>query len=217
MYQSIKDFVEKSNKATLVAVSKTKPIEAIQSMYDKGQRHFGENRVQELVDKYEALPKDINWHLIGSLQKNKVKYIAPFIHMIHSCDGLELAETIDKEAIKNNRRIKVLLQVKIAEEETKQGYEPSELLQDLESGGYEQLKSLEVCGLMGMASFVEDEIQIRREFRSLSDLFTLIKNQFYKDASFFSERSMGMSGDYKIALEEGATMVRIGSALFGSR
>ncbi|HMS66587.1 MAG TPA: YggS family pyridoxal phosphate-dependent enzyme [Saprospiraceae bacterium] len=217
MYQSIKDFVEISNKATLVAVSKTKPIEAIQAMYDLGQRHFGENRVQELLDKYEALPKDIKWHLIGSLQKNKVKYIAPFVHMIHSCDDRELAATIQKEALKNHSIIKILLQVKIADEETKQGYETDLLLQELQNGVYKTFPNIEVCGLMGMASFVEDETKVRKEFKSLFDLFEIIKKQFYVDSPYFSEISMGMSGDYKIALEEGATMVRIGSALFGSR
>lgn len=217
MYEDIKNYVETNKKATLIAVSKTKPAEAIEAMYRKGQKRFGENRVQELIEKYEILPKDIEWHLIGSLQKNKVKYIAPFITMIHSCDGLSLAQIISKEALKNNRRIKVLLQVKIADEETKQGYEISDLMADLENGEITTLPGIEICGLMGMASFVDDKAQIAHEFRTLKGIFEDVKKQFFSNQESFKELSMGMSGDYEIALDEGATMVRIGSALFGAR
>ncbi len=204
-------------QATLVAVSKTKPNAVIMPIYDLGQRHFGENRVQELVDKYESLPKDIHWHMIGSLQKNKVKYIAPFIHLIHSVDSPELFETIQKEATKANRTIDVLLQVHIAREETKQGFEAREIelfLQNLTSA---QSSHVHIVGLMGMATFTNDTAVVTEEFRSLKSTFDNLKGSYFQDAPRFEHISMGMSGDYEIALEEGSTMVRVGSAIFGNR
>jgi hypothetical protein len=215
-YKQIKHYLE-SKHVTLVAVSKTKPPKAIMEIYDQGQRIFGENRVQELVEKFESLPKDIKWHLIGSLQKNKVKYIAPFVECIHSVDSLELAQVINKEALKNKRKIKCLLQIHIAQEETKHGFDPYELRPLLESGDLKNLPGISWSGLMGMASFVDDVQQVRTEFRSLRLLFKELKDKYFGDHPGFDQLSMGMSGDYDIAIEEGATMVRIGSAIFGGR
>jgi len=202
-------------KATLVAVSKTKPNELIMTLYNQGQRIFGENRVQELTYKYEDLPKDIEWHLIGSLQKNKVKYIAPFISMIHSVDSIKLAQVIDTQAQKNDRSIDVLLQVKIAQEETKAGLDKENCMSILER--CRDLDHITVRGLMGMASFTEDIQQVRAEFDSLKTLFDRCQCDVMSDSNYFNQISMGMSGDYKIALEAGSTMVRIGSLLFGAR
>ncbi len=204
---------ELNGKATLVAVSKTKPIEDIQALYDLGQRDFGENYVQEMVDKYEALPKDIRWHFIGHLQSNKVKYIAPFVHLIHGVDSENLLKEINKQGVKNNRIIDCLLQVHIAAEETKFGFGINELH---ELGGLHELKNVKVDGLMGMASFTDDENKIREEFRSLKQLFDANIQRSMFNAQF-STLSMGMSADYKIAIEEGSNMVRIGSLLFGER
>lgn len=201
----------------LIAVSKTKPASDIQTLYNAGQRAFGENKVQELVDKYEVLPKDIQWHLIGHLQTNKVKYIAPFVHLIHGVDSFKLLKEINKEAIKNNRIISCLLQFHIAQEETKFGFSFEEAQEMLDSKEFVELQNIEICGVMGMASFTQDENLIREEFQTLYNYFQLIKSHYFKFNPDFKELSMGMSGDYKIAMEEGSTMVRVGSTIFGSR
>ena len=216
MYQDILAY-SSAHGAKLVAVSKTKPVDDILNLYQSGQRIFGENKVQELVSKYEVLPKDIQWHLIGHLQKNKVKYIAPFISMIHSVDSLELLLVINKEATKNNRNIKVLLQFHIATEETKFGLNQVEAIEILSTLKSHSLSNVTICGVMGMASFIEDTDLIRSEFRFLREIFTALKSGFFKEDTFFKEISMGMSGDYKLAIEEGSTIVRIGSAIFGER
>jgi pyridoxal phosphate enzyme (YggS family) len=216
MYKDILAYTS-AHSVTLVAVSKTKPAEDILKLYQAGQRIFGENKVQEMVSKYEVLPKDIQWHQIGHLQKNKVKYIAPFVAMIHAVDSFELLEVINKEAVKNSRTIDVLLQFHIATEETKFGLNKDEAVQLLTALEKEPLLNVRICGVMGMASFTEDTNLIRSEFRSLKEIFTSLKNQFFVENPFFKEISMGMSGDYKIAIEEGSTMVRIGSAIFGGR
>lgn len=202
---------------SLIAVSKTKPASAIQEAYDCGQRIFGENKVQELCDKAEVLPNDIEWHMIGHLQSNKVKYMAGFVKLIHGVDSMSLLKEIDKMAKKNNRVQDVLLQCYIATEESKFGLSEEELIQLLQSDEFQNLKNIAVKGLMGMASFTTDENQIRQEFRTLKLLFDKVKTQFFSSDSSFKEISMGMSGDYKIAIEEGSTMVRIGSSIFGSR
>lgn len=201
----------------LIAVSKTKPVEAIQEAYAAGQRHFGENKVQELVDKQTQLPADINWHLIGHLQSNKVKYIAPFVHLIHAVDSLKLLQEIDKEAQKNKRIISCLLQVHIAEEEHKFGLDVEELKEILESNAFVELQHVRICGLMGMATFTNSEEQIRGEFQNLYNTFQVIKSHYFKFNPDFKEISMGMSGDYEIAIEEGSTMIRVGSKIFGGR
>ena len=202
---------------TLVAVSKTKPLEIIQEAYDAGQRIFGENIVQELIGKYEALPKDIQWHQIGHLQRNKVKYIAPFITLIHSVDSLKLLHEIDKQAAKNNRIIDCLLQVHIAQEETKFGLDHVELIELLRSEEFAGLKHVRVRGLMGIATNTPNEREVRAEFGELKSLFDGIKVSFFRHADHFDTLSMGMSADYKIAIEQGCTMVRLGSTLFGNR
>ncbi len=199
---------------TLVAVSKTRPAPAIVKLYDQGQRIFGENRVQELTWKYEELPKDIEWHLIGHLQTNKVKFIAPFVSMIHSVDSLKLLKEIDKQAVKNDRVIEVLLQFHIAEEDTKFGLSPKEATEILNSDFYKNAKNIKVVGVMGMATFSPDPVQVRKEFKSLKSIFEKLKMDFFEGQDDFKEISMGMSGDYKIAVEEGSTMVRVGSLLF---
>ena len=201
----------------LVAVSKTKPNEVILDFYKNGHTIFGENKVQELVNKYEALPKDIEWHMIGHLQSNKVKYIAPFVAMIHSIDSLKILKEINKQARKNNRTIDCLLQIHIAEEESKFGLDEQEVLEILKSDTYHTFKNIRIAGLMGMATYTDDMDQVRQEFRYLKTLFDRLKEQFFKDKPEFKEISMGMSGDYRIAVEEGSTMVRIGSLLFGER
>ena len=192
----------------LVAVSKTKPVSAIEEAYAAGQRIFGENKVQEMVAKFDLLPKDIEWHLIGHLQKNKVKYIAPFVSLIHGIDSIDTLKEIDKQAKKNNRIISCLLQAKIAEEESKFGMSFEEIESILNSTLLSELKNIKIVGLMGMASFTEDSIQITNEFKSLKTFF---------DTTKLSTLSMGMSGDFKIAIAEGSTMVRVGSAIFGGR
>jgi pyridoxal phosphate enzyme (YggS family) len=202
---------------TLVAVSKTKPIEAIQELYDAGQRIFGENRVQELVDKYEVLPKDIHWHLIGHLQRNKVKYIAPFVEMIHSIDSERLLDEVNIQSKKNNRKIKVLLQFYIAQEETKFGFDWNEIQDLFSRRNPETFDSIDFCGVMGMASFSDNEKQVRNEFKDLKTIFNHLNETFFLGSTSFSVISMGMSGDYQIAIEEGSTMVRVGSSLFGAR
>ncbi|MEM1322024.1 MAG: YggS family pyridoxal phosphate-dependent enzyme [Bacteroidota bacterium] len=203
--------------ARLVAVSKTKPEEDILRIYNEGQRLFGENRVQEMAAKYEALPKDIEWHLIGRLQTNKVKYIAEFVGMIHSVDSLKLLKEINKQAAKHERVIDILLQFHIAQEMTKAGFDLSTVRQILSSEAYRDLNHIRVCGVMGMATFTDDEAQVRKEFQDLKSIFEVLKQDFFADQPAFKEISMGMSGDYQIAIEEGSTMVRIGSLIFGAR
>ncbi len=198
---------------TLVAVTKTHPPEKILEAYQAGHRIFGENKVQELVSRQEQLPKDIEWHLIGHLQTNKVKYIAPFISLIHSVDSLKLLQEINKQALKHNRTIDCLLQIHIAEEETKFGLSFGEAQQLLASNEIQQIRNIRIKGLMGMATFTSDESQIRKEFRSLKTLF----GQLSTNNKQLSTLSMGMSSDYKIAIEEGSTLVRVGNAIFGSR
>lgn len=202
---------------TLVAVSKTKPIEQIMLLYNKNQRIFGENKVQEMVSKNEILPKDIQWHLIGHLQTNKVKFIAPFVSMIHSVDSEELLKIIHKEAIKKSRVIPVLLQFHIASEETKFGLDLNEAFQLLDNIKKNPMDGVQINGVMGMASFTDKMDQVRKEFKSLKNIFTILKEKYFAEDEHFKEISMGMSGDYKIAIEEGATLVRVGSAIFGSR
>ncbi|HEV7334251.1 MAG TPA: YggS family pyridoxal phosphate-dependent enzyme [Flavisolibacter sp.] len=214
-YSRIKEEIA-PNRATLVAVSKTKPQAAIQELYDLGQRDFGENYVQELVEKQPQLPSDIRWHFIGHLQSNKVKYIAPFVHLVHGIDSLKLLKEVNKQAQKVNRVISVLLQVYIAKEETKFGLDETELQQLLESAELAGLKNVTVKGLMGMASFSDDPNLVRSEFHTLKTLFDRYALLPLPNGKF-EILSMGMSGDYKIALEEGSNMVRIGSLLFGSR
>ena len=211
-YQSISKELQ-ANHVTLVAVSKTKPAADIQALYDLGHRDFGENYVQELVDKEAGLPKDIRWHFIGHLQSNKVKYIASFVHLIHGVDSLSLLKEINKQAAKNNRVIDCLLQVHIAEEETKFGFDEKELDVLMSECADGQMKNSNIIGLMGMASFSDDMQKVRAEFKKLKALYS----QWSKVNGHWSVLSMGMSADYKIAIEEGSTMVRIGSLLFGSR
>lgn len=206
-----------ATKTTLVAVSKTKPVAQIQAMYDEGQRIFGENRVQELVEKQAVLPKDIEWHQIGHLQTNKVKYIAPFVSLIHAVDSLKLLKEINKQAIKNNRIIDCLLQFHIAEESSKFGFDQKEVETMLTVEEFKQLSNIRIVGVMGMATFTHDEEQVKLEFRHLKDLFDKLKQNHFQKAAEFKEISMGMSGDYQLAIREGSTMVRIGSLLFGGR
>ena len=197
----------------LVAVSKTKPIRAIQEAYDAGQRDFGENRIQEMVDKYKELPKDIEWHMIGHLQRNKVKYMAHFVHLIHGVDSFKTLKEIDKQAKKHDRIINCLLQARIAREETKFGLTFNEIENILVSDELQELNNIKIVGLMGMASFTEDTDQINKEFKDLNSFFIKLKAQ----NSELNTLSIGMSGDYKIAIENGSTMIRVGSAIFGSR
>ncbi|MEY3742355.1 MAG: hypothetical protein RL371_1258 [Bacteroidota bacterium] len=205
------------DNVTLIAVSKTKPLSDLQAAYDAGQRHFGENKVQEMVEKAAQLPKDIHWHLIGHLQSNKVKYMAGFVHLIHGVDSLKLLQEIDKQAQKAGRIQDVLLQFHIAQEETKFGLELQEANEILESELFKQLKCIRICGVMGMASFTSDVQQIANEFQGLKKVFETLKGQYFADATYFKEISMGMSGDYPIAIQNGSTMVRVGSKIFGGR
>jgi pyridoxal phosphate enzyme (YggS family) len=202
---------------TLVAVSKTKPIEILEEAYHAGQRDFGENKVQEMAAKAEVLPKDINWHYIGHVQTNKIKYMAPFVHLVHGVDREKVLKELNKEAAKNNRSIDCLLQVFIAKEETKFGFDVDEIKGLFEGNLAETYPNLRVRGLMGMATFTEDAEQVRQEFRGLKQLFDEAKTTFNLEPSTFNILSMGMSGDYPIAIEEGSNLVRIGTAIFGSR
>ena len=202
--------------ATLVAVSKTKPVEAIRELYALGHRDFGENYVQELVEKQAQLPADIRWHFIGHLQSNKVKYIAPFVHLIHGIDSVKLLKEVNKQAIKHHRTLAVLLQVHIAMEESKFGFDENELLNTNWEQELHELKNIDLQGLMGMASFSDDENLVRGEFRTLKNLFDRFAQRQIPNTKLRT-LSMGMSGDYKIALEEGSSMVRVGSLIFGSR
>lgn len=201
----------------LVAVSKTKPNDAILEAYRVGQRVFGENKVQELTQKYDELPKDIEWHFIGHLQTNKVKYIASFVSLLHGVDSLKLLKTINKEGKKNERVIPCLLQFHIAEEETKFGLDMQEATEILSNEEFVGLEHVEVRGVMGMATYTDDEAQVRKEFRALKHIFQELKASFFQDNPTFKEISMGMSGDYLLAVEEGSTMVRVGSKIFGER
>ncbi|HEU4901952.1 MAG TPA: YggS family pyridoxal phosphate-dependent enzyme [Flavisolibacter sp.] len=217
-YERICDELKKAN-AQLVAVSKTKPVQAIRELYDLGHRDFGENYVQELTEKQPQLPQDIRWHFIGHLQTNKVKYIAPFVHLIHGIDSLKLLKEVNKQAIKNNRTISVLLQVHIAQEETKFGLDESELDQLFYTGATDELRQLsniQIEGLMGMASFSDNEDLVRSEFKKLKRLFDKYASLPLPNTKF-TTLSMGMSGDYRLALAEGSNLVRIGSLLFGNR
>lgn len=201
-------------KARLIVVSKYREIAEIQAVYQQGQRVFAENRVQALMERYEALPKDIQWHLIGHLQTNKVKYIAPFIACIHSVDSFKLLQEINKQAEKNNRIIDCLLQIYVATEDTKFGLEKSELMQLLEQEPWPELKNIRICGIMAMASNTDDLQQVENEFAEANRIFIEIKKRFFSEAEYFKELSIGMSSDYEIALRHGSTMVRIGSAVF---
>lgn len=201
----------------LVAVSKFKPAEDISALYQHGQRVFGENHAQEMKAKHEILPKDIEWHFIGHLQTNKVKYIAPYVSLIHSIDSLDLLKEVNKQAVKNNRVIPCLLQFHIADEETKFGFSLEECTAMLGSPDYQELKNVKIHGVMGMATFTDDQEQIRREFQHLHQIFQELKSIYFAQNPDFKEISMGMSEDYPIAVEEGSTLVRIGSAIFGPR
>jgi pyridoxal phosphate enzyme (YggS family) len=201
----------------LIAVSKTKPVGDILTAYNCGQRYFGENRVQELLNKVDLLPGDIEWHLIGHLQSNKVKFIVPFISMIQSVDSFKLLKTINSEASKINRVVDCLLQIQIASEETKFGFSLEELFEMAESKEFTDMNHVRICGVMGMATFTSDTGQVGKEFRYLADCFNSLKNGYFTGNNHFKEISMGMSGDYKIALKEGSTIIRIGSIIFGER
>lgn len=204
------------DNVTLVAVSKTKPITALQEAYDAGQRVFGENKIQEMADKHEQLPKDIDWHMIGHVQRNKVKYMASFVTLIHAVDNFKLLEEINKQAKKHNRVIKCLLQLKIAAEDSKFGMSRQELLVLLENDTVQTLNNIQIVGLMGMATFTEDEHQIEGEFNYLKTTFDELK-PFKTQNCALKTLSMGMSGDYKLAINCGSNMVRIGSSIFGTR
>lgn len=201
----------------LVAVSKFHPNESIEQAYRAGQRIFGESKVQELTGKYETLPKDIEWHFIGHLQTNKVKYIAPYIAMIHAVDSYKVLAEIDKQAAKNGRVIPCLLEIHIAQEESKYGFTFQECREMLEAGEWKNLTHICIAGLMGMATFTEDETEIKREFDSLKQFFNEIKQNYFADRDTFREISMGMSHDYPLAIEAGSTLVRVGSKIFGER
>lgn len=201
----------------LIAVSKTQPVEKIREAYDASQRVFGENKVQELVPKHDALPKDIEWHMIGHLQSNKVKYIAPFVHLIHGIDSVKLLEEVNKQGQKNQRVISCLLQVHIAKEETKFGFANNEVVELIHSDSFKKMDHIKIMGLMGMATFTDNNDQVRSEFKFLKQLFDSLNNSTLPANCDIKELSMGMSGDYKIAIEEGSTMIRVGTAIFGER
>lgn len=209
--QSIK--AQLPEDVTLVAVSKTKPSADILEAYATGQRDFGENKIQEMTSKWEELPKDINWHMIGHVQTNKVKYMAPFVHLIHAVDSFKLLKEINKQAKKNNRSINCLIQVKIAEEDSKFGLSTEDAVQLILSPEVSQLSNINIRGLMGMATFTDDEKQLRSEFKIIKSAFDELRNKI----NGFNTLSIGMSGDYQIAIQEGSTMVRIGSSIFGER
>jgi len=198
---------------TVVAVTKTKPITDILEAYNAGQRDFGENKIQEMTEKWESLPKDIKWHMIGHIQRNKVKYMAPYVSLIHGVDSLRLLKEINKQAKINGRTIPCLLQVHIAEEDTKFGFDETELMDLISSGQLDALANIKIIGLMGMATFTEDTQQIRKEFKHLKGILERVKLSYPQ----ITELSMGMSGDYGIAIAEGSTMIRVGSSIFGTR
>lgn len=201
---------------TLVAVSKTKPVTDLMEAYEAGQRIFGENKIQEMTDKWEEMPKDIQWHMIGHVQTNKVKFMAPFVSLIHGVDSLKLLQEINKQALKNNRVIDCLLQIHIAEEETKFGLDEKELASLLASADFHNLKNIQILGLMGMATFTENQNQIKKEFTHLKSIFDSLQATETVNCKL-NTVSMGMSGDYQLAIECGSTMVRIGSSIFGGR
>jgi PLP dependent protein len=213
---AIKKEIGTSN-VKLIAVSKTKPAESILEAYEAGHRLFGENMVQELVEKHAKLPKDIEWHLIGHLQTNKVKYIAPFITLIHSVDSLKLIQEINKQALKNNRVIDCLLQLEIADEETKFGMDMAEAIEFLRSNEFQELKNIRICGVMGIATLTDNPEMTAEEFYELKTFFNGLKDTFFRKDPAFKEISMGMSGDYKLAIEKGSTLIRLGSTIFGVR
>ncbi|WKN33651.1 YggS family pyridoxal phosphate-dependent enzyme [Porifericola rhodea] len=205
-------------RCQLVAVSKTKPKELLMEAYETGIRDFGENKVQEMTDKYEALPKDIRWHMIGHLQRNKVKYIVPFVHLIHAVDSVRLLKEIEKQAAKVDRKVNCLLQMHIAEEESKFGLSEEELMDILHGDMLAGAQHVNIIGLMGMATFTENDQQVRREFKSLKKIFDKVKSDTSLPSHVkMEELSMGMSGDYQLALEEGSTMLRVGTTIFGKR
>jgi hypothetical protein len=201
----------------ILAISKNHPVEKVESAYQAGQVRFGENKVQELVSKHEAISHDIEWHMVGHLQTNKVKYIAPFVHMVHSIDKFKLLRKINQEAAKHGRVIPCLLQMHIAREESKFGLDEEGLKEILQSEEFWQMENIQIAGFMGMATFTDDEKTVRGEFSYLRKLFDQVKSEFFSEKDYFRELSMGMSSDFPIAIEEGSTMVRIGSAIFGER
>ncbi|MBR6091799.1 MAG: YggS family pyridoxal phosphate-dependent enzyme [Bacteroidales bacterium] len=201
----------------LVAVSKTKPVEDLQEAYDAGQRVFGENHALEMRDKHEVLPKDIDWHFIGHLQTNKIKYIVQYVRLIHSIDTFNLLQAVNKEAVKHDRVVDCLLQFHIAEEETKFGLSMEEAEEILNSDIFKTMKNVRICGVMGMATNTDNMTQVRKEFHHLKEIFDTLKAKYFADCEWFKEISMGMSHDYPIAIEEGSTMVRVGSKIFGER
>lgn len=201
----------------LVCVSKFNPNKSILEAYEEGERVFGESKVQELCEKYESLPKDINWHFIGHLQSNKIKFIVPFVSLIHGVDSFKLLTEIDKQAGKKEKTINCLLQIHIAQEETKFGFSANELKEMLAVGDWKQLKHIRICGLMGMATYTDNREQIRNEFKNLKILFDKVRADFFPSETSFCELSMGMSDDFRIAIEEGSTLVRVGSSIFGHR
>ena len=201
----------------LVAVSKTKPVEDIREAYDAGQRVFGENHALEMRDKHEVLPNDIDWHFIGHLQTNKIKYIIQYVRLIHSIDTFNLLQAVNKEAAKHERVVDCLLQFHIAEEETKFGLNMEEAEEILNSDAFKAMKNVRICGVMGMATNTDDMTQVRKEFKHLKEIFNTLKTKYFTDNEWFKEISMGMSHDYPIAIEEGSTMVRVGSKIFGER
>lgn len=205
------------NGVQLVAVSKTKPDEMILEAYNSGQRIFGENKVQDLSAKSPRLPDDIQWHFIGHLQRNKVKYIAPFVSMLHGIDSMKLLTEVDKQAAKNNRSIQCLLQFHIAEEETKFGLSMEEAEELINDERFAQLDNVQILGVMGMATYTDNREQVRKEFRNLKQHFLFLKEKYFLNNPVFKEVSMGMSADYQIAIEEGSTMIRIGTKIFGAR
>lgn len=202
---------------TLVAVSKTKPISDIQEAYEAGHRDFGENYPQELRDKHEVLPSDIRWHFIGHLQTNKIKYILPYVTLIHSIDTASLLQAVNKEAKKHDRVVDCLLQFHIALEETKFGLDLDEARQLLDSEAFKQMQNVRICGVMGMGTFTDNMEEVRKEFKHLKSIFETLKKDYFADQPSFKEISMGMSEDYPIAIEEGATLIRVGSKIFGPR
>jgi len=216
--QKIKEIVNSiPQNVKLVAVSKTKPNEDIMEAYEGGYRIFGENKPQELTRKYNELPKDIEWHMIGHLQSNKVKYIAPFVSLIHAVDSIKLLKEINKQAQKNNRIIDCLFQFHIADEQTKFGFSLPEAEEVINSETFKGFENIRITGVMGMATFTDNEDQIKKEFQNLKFIFDQLKTKHFQDINEFKEISMGMSGDYRLAIEEGSTMVRVGSTIFGAR
>jgi pyridoxal phosphate enzyme (YggS family) len=215
--ENLENLYEKlEDKDQLVVVSKYRTVEEITEVYDSGHRVFGENRVQALLEREESLPEDIKWHMIGHLQRNKVKYIAPFIEMIHSVESEKLLKEINKEAKKNERIIPVLLQIHIAKEESKFGLSPQEVIELIESESLSEMENIKICGLMGMATNTTDKEAVKTEFRGLKNLFLELKSNYFKDNTEFKEISMGMSGDFQEALECGSTMIRVGSLVFNN-